>query len=137
MQTIGERLKGERERLGLSQSDICDLTGVSRKTQFNYESGERHPDAAYLANLLGRGADIVYILSGQRGASNTGHNASGPDSELLAQTIEGVELLLKKMGKKLPSEKKARVIVMLYRSFAASQNQIDLATIREMIELAA
>ncbi|EBU8698762.1 helix-turn-helix domain-containing protein [Salmonella enterica] len=132
---IGERLKNERERLGLSQTEICALTGVSRKTQFNYESGERYPDAHYLEILLRAGADVMYILSGDR------HELSGsPDSpineEMLAQIVEGVELLLVKMKKTLPSDKKARVIIMLYKAFAAN-NQIDSITIRQMIELAA
>lgn len=136
MQTIGERLRSERERLGLSQSEMCELTGVSRKTQFNYENGERYPDAAYLASLLERGGDTHFILSGKHQESAGRLNNVEPDVEVLAKTIEGLELLLKSMRRELPPEKKARIIVMLYRSFVAQQ-QVDPAMIREMIELAA
>lgn len=65
---IGERLKEERERLVLSQTDFAALGGAGRKTQFNYETGERVPDAAYLAAIAAAGADVLYILTGQRGA---------------------------------------------------------------------
>jgi len=63
---IGERLKEERERLGLTQTEFAALGGAGRKTQFNYESGERTPDAAYLAAIAEAGADVLYILTGQR-----------------------------------------------------------------------
>lgn len=66
MVSISQRLREERERLGLSQSDAADLTGQSRKSQGRYESGERSPDGVYLAKLASAGADILYILTGQR-----------------------------------------------------------------------
>lgn len=129
-------MKSERERLGLSQAEVCSLTGVSRKTQFNYESGERYPDAAYLEALLKRGADVMFVLSGTRSDTSFGHAETTLDEQLLTQIVEGMELLLMKMRKTLSAEKKARIIVMLYRSFSA-QHQVDPATIRQMIELAA
>ena len=40
MHSIGERLKEERKRLNLSQTELCELTGITRKTLFSYETGE-------------------------------------------------------------------------------------------------
>ncbi|MEW6314740.1 MAG: helix-turn-helix domain-containing protein [Pseudomonadota bacterium] len=68
---IGGRLREERDRLGLSQTDFAALGGASRKTQFNYETGERVPDGAYLAAIAAAGADVLYILTGQRGSAIT------------------------------------------------------------------
>jgi transcriptional regulator with XRE-family HTH domain len=65
---IGIRLKEERDKLALSQTEFADLGGVGRKTQFNYESGERAPDGAYLAAIAAAGADVLYILTGTRSA---------------------------------------------------------------------
>lgn len=65
MQTIGSRLKAERERIGMSQSDICSLTGVSRKSLFNYENDERSPDAEFLSTLGKSGFDIGFIICGK------------------------------------------------------------------------
>lgn len=62
MVSIGDRLREERERLGLKQDEL----GVAPKTQRFYESGERSPDAAYLAHFAELGADVLYILTGQR-----------------------------------------------------------------------
>lgn len=63
---IGERLREERERLGLNQTELGARGGVSRKTQFNYESGERLPDAAYLAKVMDAGVDVLYVVTGNR-----------------------------------------------------------------------
>lgn len=63
---IAERLKEERVRLGLSQSEFAEIAGAHRKSQGNYESGERAPDAAYLEAIAAAGADVQYIVTGER-----------------------------------------------------------------------
>jgi transcriptional regulator with XRE-family HTH domain len=63
---IGDRLKEERVRLGYSQADFGELAGITKTTQFNYEKGSRSPDAAYLAAIASVGADVLYVLTGQR-----------------------------------------------------------------------
>ena len=63
---ISERLKSERENLGLSQQALADLLGISLRSQQNYEKGDRNPDSAYLAAIAAAGADVLYILTGQR-----------------------------------------------------------------------
>lgn len=63
---LGDRLREERERLGFNQSDFAALAGSTRKTQFNYESGERSADTKYLEAIAGAGADVLYILTGVR-----------------------------------------------------------------------
>lgn len=63
---IGDRLREERECLGLSQDALARQCGVAPRSQRNYEAGDRLPDAEYLANLLRLGADVNYVLSGTR-----------------------------------------------------------------------
>jgi len=63
---IGERLREERARLGLNQGDFAAMAGVSKTTQFNYEKGERSPDADYLVAVAEAGVDVLYLLTGQR-----------------------------------------------------------------------
>lgn len=63
---ISERLRSERERLGLNQVEFGALGGVKKLAQINYEKGERHPDSMYLAAIAAAGADVLYILTGQR-----------------------------------------------------------------------
>lgn len=63
MVLLGERIREERLRLGLTQ----DQLGVAPKTQRFYESGERSPDADYLQRFAEAGADILYIVTGRAG----------------------------------------------------------------------
>lgn len=63
MVLLGERIREERLRLGLTQ----DQLGVAPKTQRFYESGDRCPDAEYLRRFAEAGADILYIVTGRAG----------------------------------------------------------------------
>ena len=63
-----DRIREERERLGLSQQVMGEMGGVKQLAQFNYEKGKRLPDAAYLEALHKAGVDTHYIISGERSA---------------------------------------------------------------------
>lgn len=64
--TFGERLKEERKRLGMNQTEFALLGGVVKFTQINYEKGDNVPNLDYLAKLGASGVDAYYILTGQR-----------------------------------------------------------------------
>lgn len=64
METIGERLKSERERLSLSQTAFGEAGGVKKQAQINYESNLRSPDANYLAAIASIGADVYFVITG-------------------------------------------------------------------------
>ena len=66
MLKIGERLKEERVRLGFNQADFAAFAGVAKTSQFNYEKGERSPDAGYLAAVAEQGVDVLYVVTGER-----------------------------------------------------------------------
>ena len=66
--SIGERLREERVRLGMSQTTFGEVGGVTKKTQMLYEGGERAPDAGYLAAAAESGVDVRYVITGQRDA---------------------------------------------------------------------
>ncbi len=69
---IGARLKEVREARGLSQSEFAEIAGAAgvpgatRQSQAKYEKGLATPSAAYLAAIAAAGADVLYILTGQR-----------------------------------------------------------------------
>jgi phage repressor protein C with HTH and peptisase S24 domain/DNA-binding XRE family transcriptional regulator len=66
MSTIGERLREERQRLGLSQTALAATASVGKHSQINYESDRNAPDANYLTAAAKQGVDIYYVLTGQR-----------------------------------------------------------------------
>ncbi|WP_290605973.1 helix-turn-helix transcriptional regulator [Arsenophonus sp. ENCA] len=63
---MGDRLKSERLRLGLSQEMFAERCGVKKLTQYNYEKGERHPDTAYLIAAKAIGVDLLFLVTGER-----------------------------------------------------------------------
>jgi len=63
---IGARLREEREKVGLSQTELGMIGGVGRNTQASYEKGQQHPTTAYLLLVREKGVDIAYILTGRR-----------------------------------------------------------------------
>ncbi|MFS9435480.1 helix-turn-helix transcriptional regulator [Citrobacter sp. C348] len=66
MKRFGIRLKEERIRLGLDQDGFGQLGGVKKNAQSNYENGVRKPDSDYLAGIAAAGADVLYVLTGNR-----------------------------------------------------------------------
>lgn len=75
MSKLGERLKEERVRLGLSQSAFATRLGIHRNTQIKYESGAREPDSSYLEAIGQAGVDVSYVM---------GHSKWTPDQKLNA-----------------------------------------------------
>lgn len=66
MDSLGGRLRQERLRLGMSQTEFGRVGGVQKLAQINYEKGERIPDANALAAWVQIGVDVLYILTGLR-----------------------------------------------------------------------
>lgn len=64
--TIGQRLREEREALGLSQPKFAALAGTTKQTLFSWESDRTAPSAAQLAAFAQAGVDVFYVLSGTR-----------------------------------------------------------------------
>jgi len=90
MSFIGERLREERTRLGLSQTALGAIGGVLKQAQIKYEKGERMPDAAYLEAAAKMGADVQYIITGQRSTA-----ALSIDEEELLTRFRAAPLVVK------------------------------------------
>lgn len=75
----GERIRSERDRLGLSQQKAADAAGVRREMWAKYEAGSE-PGAKALSGMALAGADVLYILTGHR--TPTAHPADAlPEDE--------------------------------------------------------
>lgn len=132
-----DRLKEAMAAKWPTIKDFSEATGIPYPSLREYISGKKKPGMDALAAISSAsGVSTDWLLTGEGSKFRGQAISSDPDSETLCKTIEGLELLLKSMRRELPAEKKARIIVMLYRSFVA-QHQVDPAMIREMIELAA
>jgi transcriptional regulator with XRE-family HTH domain len=80
LRILGNRLAQERARLGLTQAQVADFAAVARRTQVNYESGERAPDASYLDRIGQKGIDTLYVLTGRHERPTEAPRAAEPGS---------------------------------------------------------
>jgi len=62
--SMGERIRNEREKIGLQRKELAEKMGVSDTTQGNYEKNRKAPDAKYLEQMAELGADVQYIITG-------------------------------------------------------------------------
>ncbi|WP_224964756.1 XRE family transcriptional regulator [Acinetobacter guillouiae] len=66
----GDRIRIERSRLGLSQSDFASLINKQKMAVFRYEKGERVMGQDDLEALNKAGADVWYLITGERTRSD-------------------------------------------------------------------
>lgn len=59
---LPQRLRSERERLGMSQEAFSTQVGVTRVTQNYYENGVREPSLNYISACGTVGVDIFFLL---------------------------------------------------------------------------
>lgn len=69
---LGRRLRQERVRLGLDQTDFGAMVAISKNSQSAYEGGKTSPTAEYLLKLAVHGVDIGYVLTGLRSDGSVG-----------------------------------------------------------------
>ncbi len=66
MDTLGERIKAVRVKLGLTQEEFAKRCGVHRRSQVNYELNKRHPGENYIYALEDKfGVDSIYVMTGE------------------------------------------------------------------------
>lgn len=65
MDYFSARLRSERRRMKLNQTEFAALGGVQKQAQFQYEKGMRRPNSDYLVALWTAGVDVHYLLTGQ------------------------------------------------------------------------
>jgi transcriptional regulator with XRE-family HTH domain len=114
---FGERLKSERNRLGMNQAQFAEVGGVAKLTQLKYEKGERMPSVEYLHGIQQQGVEVGYLLTGKKvDGLVPGGQVSGTvvDVEVLRSIIEMIELGLQAAGILWPAKYKAEIIATFY-----------------------
>lgn len=69
MSSMGERIKKERIRLGLSREEAAAEGDIHLNVQGRYERNESVPSAAYLEALSLVGMDVNYVITGVRASA--------------------------------------------------------------------
>lgn len=111
--SFGRRLRQERERLGMTQVEMALAGGVKRTTQHLYENDVRVPDINYLMRLKNAGADLAYLVLGERRGPAQPNSLTIPYA-LLSNVFRVVdEFCVDENGKPLPCETRLRFFQLL------------------------
>ncbi|UOF14485.1 helix-turn-helix domain-containing protein [Lysobacter capsici] len=124
---FGKNIKIERLRLGLNQSELAQIGGVSKATQVAYEADSTRPDATYLARVSEVGVDVHWLLTGRRAAP-------GVQWELLFEISALVDEWIGERGKPTPPAERNDLLRNLYAQFCAD-NRIDIEQMRATFRL--
>lgn len=73
-EAIGLRLREERERLGLTQTQFATMGGASKRSITDWEQGKLYPNGEFLTLASDQGADINYIFTGERNINKLSHD---------------------------------------------------------------
>lgn len=138
METLGGRLKEERERLGLTQAAMAEVGGVSKRSQTGWEQGRAVPDANYLTAAAAAGMDVQYVLTGLRTApALQEHFRRAAEVTLQADMTEEQRAeLMKKLVDSMQEQAKASVTPEEMALLAAVRaiSQEDRRTVMRLIQ---
>lgn len=120
--SIGQRLREERKRLGLSQTEFAKAVGVHLNTQSRYEKGEREPDTAYLDAIRRAGVDVPYVIGPNAGVRVEG-SMSGDERAAIGMDniVAAYADVIRQIGHRLGSSQNATERLA---NFAASHSPV-------------
>lgn len=65
--SFSRRLREERKRLRLTQKQVASMLGITEQAQIAYEKDRLPQFADYLEGFARAGADVSYVITGERG----------------------------------------------------------------------
>lgn len=75
---LGNRLREERDRVGMTQPVFAEAAGAKKRTLIDWEKGVSSPTATQLEALAEIGVDVLYVLTGRRAPAANGLGVSEP-----------------------------------------------------------
>lgn len=109
---FGARLKEERKKLKLSQSEMADAGSIGRTAQVSYEAGQTFPDVHYLTLIQATGVDMTYILGGSDLKSLSQHHEL--DWDLVDMAVNEVDTIITAMRENCTHDMRMKFVKDLY-----------------------
>lgn len=151
---IGERLKEERKRLGLTQPGLAEVAGAAKRTVIDWEKGVSSPTAAQLEALARVGMDVLYVVTGERSPNVTDQSYrvltpdmtgkgnpvtdSGAvpliDAERLARIVDLLEAYAAQAGRRWPAKRLVAVAAEVY-NVLADEPALDEPKVERILKL--
>lgn len=132
--SVGERLRGERTRLGYNIRDFAERAGVSKSTQSNYENDVSLPDSSYLNRISFLGAEIFWIMRGSEENDDVRDKRTAMYSPEVRELIENYELCpdeaktaLRVLAKSAADQKR-KSVADFKKQYGSSAITLDLGT---------
>lgn len=111
---FGKLLRQERQRLGLTQTQLAAVGGVSKATQVAYEADSTKPHAEYLSRVAGAGVDVTWLLTGHR-------VRQGVQWDLLFEIRDLIDEWAAERGKPTTAAEKDGLLRNLYAQFCSDR----------------
>lgn len=116
--SLGDRLKEERGRLGLTQEGLAKRIDVTARSIAGYELGTTTIRLDILYRLAEAGIDIPYVLFGDA------IEISSIDQALYTRVCEWADVACRdRRGKPVPEWERQQRIVRAYRWLASSKSE--------------
>lgn len=131
---LGRRLRQERERLGLTQTDLAEIAGVRRITVYQYEKGDRRASLDFLLSVEHVGVSFEYILRGERPKSV--EITRYIDAQVASELFDLVDrYAVDKKGRALHRDSRQTLFDSLVSlTVNLERSQIDRAAINDVLE---
>lgn len=78
--SLGQRLRDERKRVGHSQRSLAPAIGASLRAVQDWEKGLSSPNAKYLIAMSLLGIDVLYVLLGRHESTPPAAEAATPEA---------------------------------------------------------
>jgi len=119
MPGFGDRLRQERQRLGLTQSEFALRAGVNRVSQVFYEKGKNWPQREYIESISSLGVDIIFLLHGQHLRTIVG---AALDLDMLTEIFQTIDEMEAECESKFPAHVRARIFAAIYGASFGSKS---------------
>lgn len=107
---LGNRLREERDRIGMTQPVFAEAAGAKKRTLIDWEKGVSSPTATQLEALAAIGVDVLYVLTGRRAPAGNGYATAEPGP---AGNLSLAELGLIKGWRQLDAKGRQAVLAMM------------------------
>lgn len=107
---LGNRLREERDRIGMTQPVFAEAAGAKKRTLIDWEKGVSSPTATQLEALAAIGVDVLYVLTGRRAPAGNGYATAEPGP---AGNLSLAELGLITSWRQLDAKGRQAVLAMM------------------------
>ena len=120
--TLGDRLRSERVRLGLTQETLADRTGISTRSIAGYELGTTTIRQDFIYRLENVGIDMAYVLFG-----DGTEGSAVVDDELFERVNRWADVSCREPdGTPIPDWERLQRVARAYRWLASSRDKKEL-----------